>query len=82
MPTIPAPPVLRTTSLGDPYTPMSGNTGYSVSHYDLRLDYRMLTNRLAATATITATPATPLTKLSFDFAGLSVERLTVDGQRP
>ena len=82
MPTIPALPALGTATLGDPYTPLSGNVGYSVDHYDLALDYRVLTNRLAATATITATATTPLTKFSLDFAGLSIERLTVDGQRP
>ena len=75
-------PTLGSASSGDPYTPTSGNTGYSVDHYDLVLDYRLLTNRLAATATITASATSRLAKFSLDLAGLTVERLTVDGQRP
>ncbi len=67
---------------GDPYTPTSGNTGYSVSYYDLAIDYRVLTNRLVATATITATTTGRLSRFSLDLAGLTVERLTVDGGRP
>ena len=41
-------------SAGDPYIPTSGNGGYSAEHYELTVDYRVATNRLNATATITA----------------------------
>jgi aminopeptidase N len=67
---------------GDPYLPTSGNGGYSVSHYDIDLVYRVETNQLRATTTITATANMPLERFSLDFAGLSVEKLTVDGVRP
>ncbi|HEX3649587.1 MAG TPA: M1 family peptidase, partial [Pseudonocardiaceae bacterium] len=38
----------------DPYLPAHGNGGYRVRHYDLDLEYRITTNRLAGRATITA----------------------------
>lgn len=69
-------------SAGDPYTPNSGNGGYTAEHYDLTLDYRVATNRLNATATITARSLTRLDRFSLDFAGLSVEKVTVDAARP
>ena len=34
--------------IGDPYLPGSGNAGYRVRRYDLDLDYRVSSNRLAA----------------------------------
>ena len=34
----------------DPYLPGHGNAGYAVSRYDLDLDYRVASNRLAARA--------------------------------
>ncbi len=69
-------------SLGDGYLPATGNGGYTVEHYDLDLDYRVATNRLAATAVITARATMHLERFSLDFAGLTVEKVTVDGERP
>ena len=69
-------------SLGDEYLPTTGNGGYTVEHYDLDLDYRVATNRLAATAVITARATMRLVRFSLDFAGLTVEKVTVDGERP
>jgi len=69
-------------SIGDEYLPASGNGGYNVDHYDLDIDYRVATNRIAATAVITARATMPLDRFSLDFAGLSVERITVGGVRP
>jgi aminopeptidase N len=69
-------------SAGDPYIPNSGNGGYTAEHYDLALDYRVATNRLNATATITARALKRISRFSLDFAGLSVEKVTVDGARP
>lgn len=67
---------------GDPYTPHSGNRGYRVEHYDLSLDYRVSTNRLAGTAVITARATGDLERFSLDLAALSVDKVTVGGAAP
>ncbi|WP_213816574.1 M1 family metallopeptidase [Glaciihabitans sp. dw_435] len=68
-------------SAGDPYLPAAGNDGYSVEFYDLELDYRVATNRLSAIATITARATMPLDRFSLDLAGLTVEKVLIDGVR-
>lgn len=78
----PTPTILGSASAGDPYLPASGNGGYTVAHYDLELDYRVATNRLTATATITARALTALGRFSLDLAGLSVDKVTVNGVAP
>ncbi len=69
-------------SAGDDYLPTSGNGGYAVLSYELDLDYRVATNRLNGTARIRARSTMPLERFSLDFAGLSVVKVTVDGERP
>jgi aminopeptidase N len=69
-------------SAGDPYLPTSGNGGYRVTHYDLDLTYRVETNQLRAVATISAVATIDLERFSLDFAGLTAEKVTVDGHRP
>jgi aminopeptidase N len=75
-------PFLGSPSAGDDYLPTSGNGGYAVLDYDLDLDYRVATNRLNGVAVIRATATMPLERFSLDFAGLSVVKVTVDGERP
>jgi aminopeptidase N len=67
---------------GDPYLPANGNSGYLVEHYDLDLDYRVTTNRLSATAVISARATEDLDRFSLDIAGLLVDRVTIGGERP
>jgi aminopeptidase N len=67
---------------GDPYLPTSGNVGYGVEHYEIDLDYRVASNRLTANVVITATATQDLARLSLDVAGLIVDRVTIDGERP
>jgi aminopeptidase N len=50
-----------------------------VEHYDLDLDYRVATNRLVATATLQVRATMRLDRFSLDFAGLTVDKVTVDG---
>ena len=69
-------------SAGDPYIPTGGNGGYLAEHYDLNLDYRVATNRLNATATITARARMRLDRFRLAFAGLSLAQVTVNDARP
>lgn len=65
----------------DLYTPESGNFAVAVVHYDLDLDYRMSSNRLQATATLTVVAHDSLNKFSLDIQGLIVSKVSVDGAR-
>ncbi len=65
----------------DPYTPHSGDRRWSALHYDLRLGYRVATNRLDATATVTGRAAVALDRIVLDLHGLRVDRVDVDGTR-
>lgn len=67
----------------DPYLPHSGNFGYRVSRYDLELDYKVASNRLSGTATVTAVTLASLRTFTLDIADtLTVTKVTVNGRRP
>lgn len=71
------PPVL------DPYLPGSGNAGYRVSRYELDLEYKVASNRLSGTATITAVTLTELRAFTLDLGdALSVAKVWVNGRQP
>ncbi|WP_241987372.1 M1 family metallopeptidase [Cryobacterium glucosi] len=76
------PTTIGAGTAGDPYLIGAGNGGYRALHYDLDLDYRVATNQLRATATITLVATMRLDRFSLDFDGLSVDRVTVNGARP
>jgi aminopeptidase N len=67
----------------DPYLPGSGNTGYRVSRYELDLEYKVNSNRLSGTATITAVTVAALRDFTLDLAdALSVAKVWVNGRQP
>ncbi|MGW0738064.1 M1 family metallopeptidase [Streptomyces sp. NPDC002851] len=66
--------------IGDPYYPASGNGGYDVSHYDLRLKYQPETDLLEGTATLNATTKQDLSRFNLDF-GLKVSEVRVNGKK-
>ena len=66
----------------DPYLPSHGDTTFEVIHYDLDLDYRMATNRLDATATLTVRALVDLSAIRLDLSGLHVDKVRVDGAKP
>ncbi|MBF6043743.1 M1 family peptidase, partial [Streptomyces sp. NRRL B-1677] len=66
--------------VGDSYYPDSGNGGYDVSHYDLRLKYQPKTDRLEGTATLLATPTQALSRFNLDFT-LDVSEVLVNGKK-
>ncbi|HEX5541232.1 MAG TPA: M1 family metallopeptidase [Micromonospora sp.] len=65
--------------IGDPYFPTSGNGGYDVANYHLKVRFDPATDQLAGTATITATATQGLSRFNLDLAGLAVTSVTVDG---
>ncbi|MCV7280828.1 M1 family metallopeptidase [Mycolicibacterium flavescens] len=73
----------KSTPVIDPYLPTSGNFGYRVSRYELDLAYKVAINRLAGTATITATTLASLRTFTLDLSpALSVSKVAVNGARP
>ena len=66
-------------SASDPYTPDRGDPAYAVSHYDLNLDYKVSSNRLAGRATLEIVAQHDLTWLVVDLVGLRIAKITVDG---
>ena len=67
--------------IGDPYFPGDGNGGYDVQHYDLAVSYDPDTDTLTGKATITAKATQDLSTFNFDFIGLNLRKVTVDGVR-
>ena len=65
--------------IGDSYFPQYGNSGYDVSHYDIRLRYTPATDRLTGTTTILATATQDLSSFHLDFA-LDVSSVLVDNR--
>ncbi|MFZ2173220.1 MAG: M1 family metallopeptidase [Rhodococcus sp. (in: high G+C Gram-positive bacteria)] len=66
----------------DPYLPQNGNRGYRVSRYELELTYKVHSNRLAGTATITAVITAARSRFSLDLAqSLNVTKVTANGAR-
>jgi aminopeptidase N len=75
-----AAPVAGAVGAGDPYFPRQGNGGYQVDHYGLDLAYNPVTDRLDATATISATATTALSRFDLDLRRqLAVSAVTVNG---
>ncbi|WP_406864049.1 M1 family metallopeptidase [Streptomyces sp. HUAS MG47] len=66
--------------IGDAYYPESGNGGYDVSHYDLRLKYQPSTDLLEGTATIVATATQNLSRFNLDL-GLRASEVRVNGRK-
>ncbi|WP_078966631.1 M1 family metallopeptidase [Streptomyces sp. WM6378] len=64
----------------DALFPKLGNDGYDVQHYSLDLDYDPATGRLKAGATIVARATKDLSAFDLDFAGMDVEKATVDAE--
>jgi aminopeptidase N len=65
----------------DSYLPGHGNGGYRVLHYDLDLNYLVVSNRLAGKATITAQSSQALSRFSLDLGQFRVQDVRVDGRR-
>ncbi|HVW42034.1 MAG TPA: M1 family metallopeptidase [Amycolatopsis sp.] len=62
------------------YLPGHGDESYHAEHYDLRLGYKVVPNRLAAHARITAVALTGLSRFTLDLAGFKVGAVRVDGR--
>ncbi|MGC5028834.1 M1 family metallopeptidase [Micromonospora sp. DT229] len=65
--------------LADPYAPGSGNGGYDVDHYRLKVRYDPAEDRLTGQAVVTATATQNLSRFNLDLTGLQVDHVTVDG---
>ena len=65
--------------VADSYLPRHGDIRYAVRNYDLSLDYRVATNHLTASATLTIEVLTDVADLALDLYGLHVSRVRVDG---
>jgi aminopeptidase N len=63
---------------GDPYFPRYGNGGYDARHYTLRVKYDPATDRLSATAEMTATASADLSRFNLDLEGMTVREVLVD----
>ncbi len=67
-------------SIGDPYAPELGNTGYDVKHYDLDLKFDFDTPTMTGVATIDAESTIEgLSSLSLDFGLMKISKVRVDG---
>lgn len=65
---------------GDRLLPQAGNGGYDVTHYGLDLSYDPASGRLAGTAVVSATATQSMSRFDLDLAGLTVQRVTVNGK--
>jgi aminopeptidase N len=65
----------------DSYLPEHGNGGYHVRHYDLELEYRVSSNRLAGRAGISAVATQGLSRFTLDLGRFRVSDVLVDGRR-
>lgn len=73
----------RKTPVIDPYLPNNGNFGYRVSRYELDLEYKVASNRLSGTATVTAATLASVQAFTLDLHdSMNATKVTVNGRRP
>jgi Aminopeptidase N len=77
--TVPVRGMTGPATIGDPYFPESGNGGYDVGHYDVKISYTPSQPEIRATATVSSVAKTNLTAFNLDFLGLQVDEIVVDG---
>ncbi|ROR55771.1 peptidase M1-like protein [Luteococcus japonicus] len=65
----------------DPYLSGHGDDRYRVRHYDLRLDYKVTTNRLDEVAVLDVEMVADAKQLELDLSGLQVSKVLVDGTK-
>lgn len=63
----------------DPYLPGHGDTRHRVHHYDLRLAYKVTTNRLNEDATVDLEIVEATRRIDLDLYALQAAKVTVDG---
>ncbi len=68
-------------AVADPYYPGSGNGGYDVDGYAIRIRYLPDSGEIRASATIEAHATEDLRRFDLDLSGLRVDRVRVDGRR-
>lgn len=66
---------------GDRYAPTSGDSDISVLSYQLKLRYKVATNRLDADAVLNVRANTRLVEFRLDLVGLTASRVRVDGAK-
>ncbi|HFQ93000.1 MAG TPA: M1 family peptidase [Anaerolineae bacterium] len=67
-------------SMGDPYAPELGNTGYDAQHYTIQIALDPAVEEFSGTVTIEAEAEVEnLGEISLDFIGFEIESLLVDG---
>ncbi len=64
------------------YMPGHGDRRHAVRHYDLALEYKVATNHLSGSASITVRVLEPLREVALDLFGLHVAKVSVDGKPP
>lgn len=62
----------------DDYVPGHGDASYAVEHYDLDLDYSVVSNRLDGTATLRCRALAPVQRIDLDLHGLRPAKAWVD----
>ena len=67
-------------SVGDPYAPDSGATGYDATHYDIAFRYDPEAGTIDGVTTMTAVADVDLDQFSVDLLALDVSEVTVDGE--
>ncbi|KHD75489.1 M1 family metallopeptidase [Actinoplanes utahensis] len=70
----------RSTPVTDPLYPEKGNAGLDVLHYGLELDWQPAGKILTGVATLRIRPVTDAPRITLDFTGLTVDKVTVDGK--
>ncbi|MFC0007039.1 M1 family metallopeptidase [Micromonospora siamensis] len=65
--------------VGDGYFPKYGNGGYDVGKYTVKVRYDPAKDQLTGTTTVQATATADLSSFNLDLAGLTVQKVTVDG---
>ncbi len=67
-------------TIGDPYMPVIGNTGYDVQHYTLQVALDPAVKQVSGSTTIQAVSTLDnLDQISLDFTGFDVQSLTLNG---
>ncbi len=74
-------PTGRDASAPDPYMPGHGTSAYRVTRYELDLDYKLSSNRLAGRAVLHAVTRHPTSAIVLDLTGLRATKIQLSGRK-